>query len=178
MPDHYRFDFVIDVMGQKIPQILVFTPEKGWQKIANFKTKPLPKEELAAFRDYFYALRLASNPAELKGKEISLSVVGEAKIEGRDAIGIRITCKNRPDVNLYFDKQTALPAKAELSAKDPNGGQELQNEFLFTSYKEMHGVQVATQFVWNKDGKKFLTRDITDLRPVERIDPSVFAEPQ
>src|SRR5438128_11704286 len=107
-----------------------------------------------------------------------LSTGGEMKFGERDTVGIRTSQKGKPEVNLYFDKQTGLPAKLEFNAKDNETlDKEVPHEFFFTQYKEMDGVQVATEMVWHKDGKKYLTREIKELRPAERFEAGVFAEP-
>lgn len=178
LPDQFRFEMELAINAAKIRQILVFNGEKGWNKLQNNKTIELPKELVAAFQDYFYGIRLAMNPLELRHKDVMLSTVGEMKIGERDTIGVRASQKGKPDVNLYFDKQTGLPAKIEFNAKDNETvDKEVPHEFFFGQYKEMDGVQVATDMVWHKDGKKYLTREIKELRPVEKIEASVFAEP-
>jgi hypothetical protein len=178
LPDQHRFEMELSLQALKIKQILVFNGAKGWNKLQNNKTIEMPNALVAAFQDYFYAIGLAMNPLELRHKEVMVSTVGEMKIGERDTIGIRASRKDKPEVNLYFDKETGLPAKIEFNAKDnESADKEVPHEFFFSQYKDMDGIRVATEMVWHKDGKKYLTREIKELRPVEKIDPGVFAEP-
>ncbi len=178
-PQQFRFAIELAAKDQKFQQLLVFNGDKAWIKVGNLKPFPMPKDVLTAFQNYFHGLRFVVNPLELKKKGISLSVVGEVKIGDRAALGIRAAAKGRADVNLYFDKETGLPVKLELNAKDSLNPQapEILHELFFTQYKEIDGVKVSLHMAWNKDGKKFLTREISELKPVDKIDPGMFAAP-
>jgi hypothetical protein len=175
-PDKFRHDFELDINGVKIKQNLVIDGDKGWIKLTD-KASPLTKAQKSAFRAYFYALRLATMPMELKDKGYKLSTVGEVKVGDRPAIGIQVMRKGFPDVNLFFDKEKSYPIKAEFTAIDYLSGQECVHEFLFKEYKEMDGLPVNTRMIWNKDGKKFADRELTDVKTVDSIDKGMFVEP-
>ena len=65
----------------------------------------------------------------------------------------------------------------EINALDTISEKEVQHEFLFSQHKELEGVQFPIEMVWNKDGKKFMTREFKEVRPAEKLDPGLFAEP-
>jgi hypothetical protein len=176
-PGQYRFDYKLDIKGAEIRQIFVFNGAKGWSKINDLKTNAMPKDTYAAFQEYFHAFNMMSNPALLLNKETMLSPVGEVKVNDRPALGVRVVAKGRVDVNLYFDKETGLPAKCELNAKDYLSGQEVPHEVVVSGYKEIDGAKAAMNLTWTKDSKKFMTRELSELRPTEKIDASIFAEP-
>jgi hypothetical protein len=176
-PGQYRFEYKLDLKGTEIRQLFVFNGDKGWSKINDLKTMPMPKDTLGAFHEYFHAFNMMSNPPTLLSKEISLSPVGEVKVNDRPALGVRVVCKGRADVNFYFDKETGLPVKCDLNAKDYISGQEVPHEVVVGGYKEIDGAKVAMQLTWTKDSKKFMTRELTEVRPTDRIDAAIFAEP-
>src|SRR5260370_34704156 len=89
-PDKFRHDFELDIKGVKIKQALVINGDKGWLKIMDNKAGPLTKAQQTAFRHYFYALRLATMPMELKGKDYKLSTVGEVKDGNRPPLAIQV----------------------------------------------------------------------------------------
>src|SRR5439155_21834479 len=120
-PGQYRFDMELDISGNKVKQVFVFNGEKAWLKLGD-KTEAMPKEMHAAFTDYFQALRVGLNLLELKAEGVKLSPLGEIKIGDRPALGVQISRKGMRDVNLYFDKETGLPAKSEITAKEVFGG--------------------------------------------------------
>jgi hypothetical protein len=175
-PGKYHFDMELDVAGNKVKEVMVFNGPKGWVKIGD-KTQDMPKEMVAAFQDYFHALRLATDPRALNDKEMKLSPLGEMKIGDRAAVGVQASQKGKRDVNVYFDKETGLPLKCETTAPFFEGGQEVTQEFLFEDYKEFEGVKVATKMLWKMDGKKYLTREIDEIKPEEKIEDSVFDKP-
>jgi hypothetical protein len=176
-PDKFRHDFELDIKGNKIRQNLVIDGKKGWLKLMDNKPAPLTKVQHTAFRDYYYALRLSTMPMELKGKEYKLSAVGEVKVGDRPAIGIQVTRKGLPDVNLFFDKEKGYPIKSEFTAVDYLTGVEVVHQFIFSEFKEMDGIPMYTRMIWNKDGKKFADRELTEVKTVETIDNGTFAEP-
>ena len=176
-PNKFRHDFELEVNGVKVKQNLVIDGDKGWLKLMDNKAAALSKAQKSAFRAYFYALRLATMPMELKGKEYKLSAVGEVKVGDRPAIGIQIIRKGLPDVNMFFDKEKGYPIKSEFTAIDYISGAECVHEFLFSEYKDMDGLPVYTRMLWNKDGKKFADREVTEVKALESIDNGQFAEP-
>ena len=91
-----------------------FGPRAGNRQDAN----PLPKVELAAFREGLRGLRLAETLVPLTGKEYALSSLGELKVNGRPAVGIKAKKKGAADLDLWFDKKTRLPVKAEMRVTD------------------------------------------------------------
>lgn len=176
-PDYYHFDIDFDFGGQKIKEVFVIAGNKGWIKINEDINMEMPAELLATMKDYFYALMLPTNPAELLGKDYTLSPLGEIKVGDRVAVGVQATRKGRRDVNVYFDKENGLPVKGETNAPKIEGGQDVSQEFLLTEYKDMDGVQFATKLHWNQDGKKFVEREYAELKPQDKIDDSTFAKP-
>jgi hypothetical protein len=177
LPEKYRFNLELSNQMAKIKQVMVFNGPKAWTKIENLNAIALPKEAAAAFQDYFYALRLVMIPLGLQEKGMTLSLVGEVNVADRPAIGLLVTCKDKRDVTIYYDKQTSLPVKMELNALDTMSEKEVPHEFLFGQHKEIEGVRFPIEMVWNKDGKKFMTREFKELRPAEKLDPGLFAEP-
>ena len=176
-PNKFRHDFELEVNGVKVKQNLVIDGDKGWLKLMDNKAAELSKAQKTAFRDYFYALRLATMPMELKGKDYKLSTVGEVKVGDRPAIGIQVVRKGLPDVNMFFDKEKGFPIKSEFTAIDYLSGQECVHEFLFREFKEMDGIPMYTRMIWNKDGKKFADRELTEVKTVDSIEKGTFAEP-
>lgn len=176
-PSQYRFDLEIDAAGQKIKEVVVINGDKGWIKIADM-TADLNKDQLTAFKDYFYAMGLASNPAELRGKALNLSPLGEVKIGDRTAVGVQAVQAGHRDVNVYFDKENGLPLKSETIAKGVfDNDQEVTHEYFYSEYKEFEGAKAATKISWKRDGKPYAERELSEGKPEEKLDESVFGKP-
>jgi hypothetical protein len=175
-PEQYRADMEVTADNRKLKLVYVFNGDKGWIKTGE-RTADMPKEVRLGFVDYFYALRLGMNPLELNGDGVKLSPLGEIKIGERPAIGVQITRKAHKDVNLYFDNETGLPAKAEITTRNVFEDGEVLHEFFFNDFKEFDGIQVYTKMSWQKDGKKYMERELTEFKAEEKLEEGVFGKP-
>jgi hypothetical protein len=174
MPDKTKVVASLDVMGMNVEFIQVYDGKKGWQKAAG-QLKELQGDELKELRRDLYVENVSSLVV-LKDKAYKLSPLGEAKVEGRDAVGVRVTRQGEPDVSLYFDKKDHLLIKTESRGLDPTL-QEVNQEKIFLNHKEIDGMRVPTRILVNNDGKRFLEMEVTEIRLLESLDASIFVQP-
>ncbi len=178
-----RFSIDLDVMGQQVRQTNVVNGDKGWFKISvggmDVMNDEMTKEMLDEAKEEFHHGRLLSLRAfALKDKDLELSPVGEVKVNDKPCFGIRVANKGRRDVSLFFDKETHLLLKAQMRVKDfMAGGNEVDQEFLFSDYKDFGGLKQATKFVMNRDGKPFLDAEVTEYKHEEKLDDGLFQKP-
>ena len=78
----------------------------------NAQTTDLPLDFHRSLMDYCYAFGLALMPQRLRDADFQLSPAGEVKVNDRPALGLRVSRKGWPDVNVYFDKESGLVVKA------------------------------------------------------------------
>jgi hypothetical protein len=97
----------------------------------------------------------------LQEKNYKLSVVGEAKVGDKPALGVRLERKDDTDVILYFDKESGLMVKAEWRGKDHDGN-EVTVERYFTEYKESGQVKYPSRVTVHQDGKPILEMALTE----------------
>jgi hypothetical protein len=143
LPDRFRFVMELEANGNTVPLLIVMNRERGWIQ-ANGQTSDLPGDFHRSLADCCYAFGLALMPQRLKDKEFRLSPLGEIKINDRPAAGVRVSRAGRPDVNLYFDKSTHLPVKAETRVTEPDTKQEVAAELSFGEYREFDGIPAFT----------------------------------
>ena len=67
--------------------------------------------------------------------------------------------------------------KSRKKSKDPNGGQEVEAETYYKDYKEINGTKQSMKQLLKHDGKKFLEAEVTDMKLLDKIDPSTFEKP-
>lgn len=172
-----RFTLEIKVMDQTLTVMQVVNGDKGWSKLNN-EVKDMPKDELAEEQESMHAT-WASTLAPLKDKSYKLAVLGEVKVEGKDAVGVRVSHEGRRDVNLFFDKAGGLLVKVEQQVKDVKGGgdREMTQETFYDDYKEFGGVKHPAKITIKREGKLFVDATMTEVRPVEKLEDSVFAKP-
>jgi hypothetical protein len=160
--------------GFKFDQVL--NGDKGWRGI-NEAPKALDKDELAEAREELYASNL-TRLTPLTREGCKLSSLGEVKVGGRPAVGVRVEHKGHRDVNLFFDKDNGLLVKTEGRGKDPMaGGKEYTQEVFYSNYKKVEGVQVPFKTLLKRDGERYVESETTEATPTEKLDASVFAKP-
>lgn len=151
MPDKIRLDFEVEnPKGGKFAFSRVVHGKKGWQGSVR-GTRDLKEAEVAQISDELYAHWLAS-VAPLKDKGFEFSLVGNVSVDDKDAVGVRVSCQGRPDVNLFFDSKTGLVIKSERRAKDPGTNQEYTAESIYREHKAFQGVMWPTNRLDRRDG--------------------------
>jgi negative regulator of sigma E activity len=172
---HWHFDVTLD--GGMRTGTLVLNKDKGWYREDNVKTQDLDKEALALVLTDFRAVRIAERLTTLKDKAYQLAPLGELKIEDRAAVGIKVTHKDWPDLDLFFDKESGLPIRSELRFKESRDGQEVVHTFYFKDYKEVKGVMHFTTISLRRDDKPLMHLELTEVELHEKLDESTFDKP-
>jgi hypothetical protein len=171
-PDKER----LEIRGENFKFVQVVNGDKGWRGI-NEAPKAMDKDELAEAREELYASNVG-RLTPLTGAGCKLSSLGEIKVGGRPAVGVRVEHKGHRDVNLYFDKENGLLVKAEGRGKDlMAGGKEYTQEVFYSNYKKVEGMQVPFKTLLTRDGKRYVESETTEATPAEKLDASVFAKP-
>jgi hypothetical protein len=155
--------------------VIVLSGDKGWIAANTGKGNELPKVQLAAFREGVRGLRLAESLVPLTAKEYALSSLGELKIGGKAAVGIKAKKKGATDLDVWFDKKTDLPIKAEMRLKD--GSEEATWTAYFSEYKKIDGRQHFTKLKVQRDAKTIIEMERSDIKAGDKLDDDTFAKP-
>ena len=75
----------------------------------------------------------------------------------------------------YFDKKTHLLVKIERRASE--GGQTLDEEYVFSDHKEFDGVTLPTKEVDLINGRKFSEEAGMTYKLPKKIDDATFGKP-
>jgi hypothetical protein len=176
VPTKFKEVMEFTVMGKKITTTTVFDGKKGWIK-ANDKDVDVTKEILDEFKEVVYFMGLTQGMF-LKDKALKFSLLGEVQVNGKPAVGVKVSRDGKKDANLYFDKGTGLMTKVELRKRDFANGQEVTEERLITEYQEVAGRKVAKKVEIKRDGKTFLELEVLEPQFLERLDDSEFTKPE
>jgi hypothetical protein len=172
-PDHVR----VEIEG-------VFTTvvagDKGWVKSEQGLTE-MSKEQLDNEKRNLHGGYVASL-LPLSDAAYTLTKVADAEIEGRPAFGVRVSKQGMPDVTLYFDKRSGLVVRCdEVVRPTPNevGKEkgEVKQETYLSGYKEFSGCKLPTKIVVKREGKLYVDAEMTDMKPVDKFDDTVFSKP-
>src|SRR5262249_40246352 len=153
--DRGRLDADVLVDNKTLNAQVSWNLDKGWVNLDQ-QANDLPAWAVKLLRDDWYALRAAEMLGPMQNKEATLAPLGELKIDERPAIGLKVTRKDRPDLDLYFDKESGLPLRCSLLVKDSEDGSEVAHEFRFGEYKDFDGLKHFTKVVLHRDGKKLM----------------------
>jgi hypothetical protein len=182
--DYSRWNttYVADMGKGSVSETQVVTPEKIWEKLDNKEAMDWSNE--AAFqRDVDLAVRLPQNLSALRNKDVTVSYLGEVKIDNRPVVGLKIATKGRSGIDLFFDKNTSLPVRAEVRVTEPKEPNEVDYAFSFTDYKDVNGVKCFSKMTVER--KTSIERDykttqemvFSDFKFQEKLDESLFDKP-
>jgi len=175
-PDQGRIATQLDRGGQKIEVVVVNDGEHVWQKIGD-KTRVIAGDELKEMQDGGWRSRHVRFLLPLlTEKGVELTMLGEAKVADRPAVGVRVKSKGHRDVDIFFDKESGLLVKTKSRVKSPDNVETVLEQ-VFSDYKDFDGVKLATTFTKYENGKQTSVEQITELRFVDRLDPKELAKP-
>jgi outer membrane lipoprotein-sorting protein len=178
-PGKSRVQIDGEINGAKVTFFIRVSDGKTfWIKRINEETKEITdKDEIAEGKEAVHLERVTSL-LPLKEEGFKLASLGEVKVDGKPAIGIRVSHKGFRDVNLFFETDKGLLIKRESPVKDFDmGGKESIQETIYSDYKDINGVLRPMKLVINRDGKKYVDAELSDVEMKEKIDDSVFAKP-
>lgn len=173
--DQQRAAIDLEIGGQKVTVINVFNRDKGWAKI-NDTLIEMNKDQVEEAKEGAYASWLYSL-VPLKDEASTLAHLGEIDVEGRPAVGIRVSRKGHRDVSMFFDKKTHLLVKTENRVKDDQTNQEVTQETYLSAYGDKGEIRKALKLTLRRDGKPFLEAEISEFKALEKLDESVFDKP-
>ena len=178
LPDKQRMKIDGEANGQKVTFLIrVVNGDKVWQKMGDSTEEVTDKDKIKEAKEERYAEHVVALLPLVKDKEFKLEPLGEAKVGGKPAVGVRVSQKGHRDVNLFFDKDSGLLVKSERTVKDDQTDKEVTQETLYSDYKERGGVTRFTKMVMNRDGKKFVDAEITDFEVKDKLDDATFDKP-
>ena len=174
MPDKYKTVIGCELNGMKIAQTMVINGGRGWISV-NSQTQSMPEAALAEMREQKYAEDL-DRLLVLKQGRYQLSMLPTVDIDGRPAVGVKVTAEGHRDVQLYFDKSSGLLVKREQTILDETR-KLVSQEVFFTDYQDRGGVKYPMKIAALRDGKRSLEADVIEVEFLEQVDDKVFAKP-
>lgn len=166
------------IKSPTLAQTVVFTGKNFWRKL-NGKMIEGNAQDLQNARFLAYKCYVCNLLFPLLDKnKFALASLPTSKIEGKDAIGVRVTSKDlSSEIHLYFDKRTKLLVKSQYLIKDKSGD-ELCIEEIRRDYKRQKGEPLfhskMTKIV---NAIKRFEVDLVDIEPLTEVKDSEFTKP-
>lgn len=171
LPDKFKVVGTLSVGGQDIPLEQVVNGKKFRMSIGGNEL-PVPDEQVEDGLNSVYEASLASLlPLQTAG--YTLKPAAEATVDGKKAVGVLVSHKDRPDVTLHFDAESGRLVKTSRKGKAEDGS-EADRETVYGDYKAVQGLQVPHKEVVTVGGKKTTELVTEKYEPLEKIDTSEF----
>jgi hypothetical protein len=161
--------------GKPYRSILAVDGKEGWMRF-NDETRDMTKQQVNQQRNTLY-LEWISRLVPLKEPDFTLTPLGEAQVNGRPALGVRVARKPYLNVSLFFDRQTDLLLKASIRLRDEINKKDVDMELLFSGYRDADGVKYASKTMAKWDGKTLYETEVQELKAVDRLDDKLFVKP-
>src|SRR5262249_48858808 len=158
LPGHFRSVMRLTAGGATHTVVHVRTPE-GVRVTLDGKDQPVePAHALQLDRTLQLerALRLA---APLSDPGVTRAPLGEARVQGSPALGVKVTVADGRELSLYFDKATALLVKTEHTLPGP-GGQPVRHEAYYGRFRDVDGYRRPCKVTAFRDGKKVMEAEV------------------
>lgn len=176
LPNRIRSEVSGNVSGQEFKFLQLVNGDKGWVKRGE-NTDDMNKEQLAEAKEQLNVATIAHLVA-LGDKEYKLSSLGDSKVGGRDAVGVRVEREGFRPVSLFFDKGNGLLVKTETRGKDlMRGGEEYTGVNVYSDFKKVGGLMIPHKIKITRDGKDYVDSETTEVKLSEKLDDAVFAKP-
>jgi hypothetical protein len=156
-------------------ETVVFDGTRVWVR-AGGQTRELPRKAAAEFKELAYLTQLG-RLIGLRGDRFKLETLGETKVGGKPAVGVKVSSAGHRDVRLYFSTDTGLLVKLQRPMVDLDTGKERTEERVIDEYENVGGHKVAKKAAIFRDGKKVLDVEVVEVKFVDHIDDKEFARP-
>ena len=174
-----KFAMELEISGQKVAVTQIWNKDKGWIQVnagGTMMTIDIKDELAEAMKEAVHHQGIERLTPLLEDKAYTLSFLGEVKVRGKSALGVKVSSKDHKEVNLYFDKESGLLAKRDGTGLGPDQ-KEANQEIFYSEYKEFDGLKQPTKLEVHSDGKKFMTSEVSEYKFVDKFDDSEFDKP-
>ncbi len=169
-PDKLKETTTIEFMGQeRVSSMIVNGDEVSFT--ARGQDKPVSESFKKEMQEALHVVRLRIALA-LNNKELKFSPLGEVQVNGKPAVGLKVSAKDRRDVNLFFDKESGLLVKSERQFLQ--GDKEATEERIVEEFQEVQGVKIAKKTRLLRDGQRLLDAEVTQAKVLEKLNDAVF----
>jgi hypothetical protein len=174
--DKVRQEFEGEFGGNPVKGVTVLDGDKGWRKFGE-ETSALEGDQLANQKRTAYLQLVPEMPLLLKGEGFKVESGEEQKVGDKPAAVLKVTGPDSKEFQLFYDKESGLPVKLTATVAGRQGN-EFAQETTFANYKDFDGLKRATKIESKRNGKKFMSSEVTEFQVLDKADAKTFAEPK
>jgi hypothetical protein len=175
LPDKFKESMQMSFAGQNVSNVTVANGDQ-FSITVNGMAFPVTDAVKTALKEARYLMKVSRLAALAGNKEYKLAALPETKVEGKPAVGIKVSSKGHKDANLYFSKDTGLLVKVEQTVLDPMTQKEVKEERIITEYgkKGKDGIPPPKKLKVLRDGNKHMEAEVTEGQFLEKLPDSEF----
>lgn len=176
-PDKYRFVFQATFGDVKLNLLVVVNGEKAWAKEGD-KVELLTGDRLENSVNEAYEFWVVSLTPLLTNQGFTLVTAKGKEVDKKPTNAVKVTRGKHPELTLYFDQESGLLVKREITVKDEaQKGKTVLSEAFFSEYKETNGVKRFTKLKVVNGGKTIIEATLSDAKEAEKLDAKLFEKP-
>lgn len=164
----------IEIMGTTITSC--YTDKEGWSinpMAGGTSAEPMPEAQYNAGKEQIIVGAPFIGYAE-KGYKVEM--LGTEAVDGADAYKVKMVSPENITATYFFDAGTGLLVKSVAQAEMQ--GQMVDNETIFSDYRDTEGVLQPYKMVLNMAGGQFImTATITKIEVNKPVEEAFFAKP-
>jgi hypothetical protein len=174
--DKVRQQFEGEFGGNPVKVVTVLDGDKGWRKLGD-ETNALEGDQLANQKRTAYLQLVPELPLLLKGEGFKVEAGEEQKVGDKPAAVLKVTGPDGKEFQLFYDKESGLPVKLTATVVGRQGT-EFAQETTFADYKDFDGIKRATKIESKRNGKKFMSSEVTEFQVLDKVEAKTFGEPK
>ncbi len=143
LPRRYRRSIKGKFQGKDFTMEYAITEGSGWVRTNGGEIQEYKGEKQPLSRSWNATLALL--PSCL-GDGVKLTAAGRDKVEGRDAVGVRVSGEKIGfEAVFFFDSKSGLLVKSKKRMAHPVTSKETDGEVILDNYKEVSGFSIRTE---------------------------------
>jgi hypothetical protein len=174
LPGHFKRVTRVDTGGKELVIVFVVNHGKSWTKKGDGPSAPIDNDVTERPVHSFAGF---CNLAPLTEAEVRLTKLGEEKIGGRQAMGVRVQSDKLGEVDFYIGSQTGLLLKLRKSLPSAEPERPTVVETFLDDYKDLQGAKIPMRIQSWQDSELILDVTLIDVKFAERFEDSTFAKP-
>jgi hypothetical protein len=174
-PDQFRDTGDGYYLGRKLTTVYATDGKNTWSLIEG-RTEDMDQTFSGPFKDNVHLLHVL-RLTPLQSKDFELTSLGETKVEGKTAAGLRVRSTGQKDIALFFDRESGLLVKSERKVYNTETEREGQEERYYKDYPKKEALQALPfprKIVVKIDDKTVEYDDILKVTFLEKVDETVF----
>lgn len=148
--------------------------DKGWVRFNQTPHKELLPEEVNSLKEMMYLSHVMSL-IPLLDRKVTIRLLPEKNIDGEPSQGLAITSGTKPEIQLYFSRDTSLLKYAATDFIEANTMLKLRKEIYLGDYKDVGGGKLYHRLVVYFNGNKNTEQRITRWELFDSMKDSDFA---